>query len=297
MQYRIGTRESKLALIQTELVCKALIDSNPHLSRDQFELIKIRTIGDRTLNKNLVDIGGKNLFIKEIDDELLAGKVDFAVHSLKDMTAKLDPNLVIAACLEREDPRDAFLSTTYKDLADLPKGALIGTSSIRRKFLALHYRPDLMTVAFRGNVVTRLEKLKQKKVDATFLAVAGLKRLDIDQKSYVPLDVAEFLPAVSQGVIGVECRKDDQKTYQLLRSINHLETEICNQAERGFLECVEANCNSPIAAYATLNGEQINIDGLVIDSNGKIHRYKLKGPAQEAWKLGYEVGLKLRVFL
>ncbi len=296
MKYKVGTRDSKLALIQAELVCESIVSANPHLSI-QFELVKIKTLGDKILHKNLVDIGGKNLFIKEIEEALIAKKIDFAVHSLKDMTAKLDPQLSIAACLEREDPRDALVSENYKHLDDLPNGALIGTSSIRRKHLALHYRPDLMSIAFRGNVLTRLEKLKQKQVDATFLAVAGLKRLKIERSLYHPIEVNEFLPAISQGVIGVECRLEDSDLYQLLRSVNHQETEIATIAERGFLEYLEADCSAPIAAYATISNEQINLDCLVIDPQGKIHKTNIKGKIEEAHNLGSEAGSRLKSFL
>ena len=196
MLYKVGTRDSKLALTQAELVCRAIVKANPSLSMSQFELVKIKTLGDKILNKNLSEIGGKNLFVKVIEEVLLAEEIDFAVHSLKDLTAKLDHRLIIAACLEREDPRDALVSLQYKNLADLPQAALLGTSSVRRKAIALSYRPDLMTIAFRGNVLTRLDKLKTNQVDATFLAVAGLKRLGIEKDLYNPLEIDEFLPAI-----------------------------------------------------------------------------------------------------
>lgn len=297
MNYKIGTRASKLALIQTELVCEEILLKNPHLSPSQFEIVKIKTIGDKILNKDLNEIGGKNLFIKEIEEALLSKKIDFAVHSLKDMTANLNPKLVIAACLEREDPRDALISPQYKTLSELPKNSLIGTSSVRRKSIALHYRPDIKCISFRGNVLTRLEKLEQKQVDASFLAVAGLKRLSIDESLYHPLDIEEFLPAVSQGIIGVECRKDNHDVYQLLRGINHNDTEICNIAERAFLEYLEADCSAPIAAYAELSDSKINLNSLVIDSKGEIHKFNIQGSINEAYDLGYQSGVKLKPFL
>lgn len=297
MKYRVGTRESKLAVLQAELVCKRLVEENKDLSIDQFELVKIRTQGDKVLHKNLADIGGKNLFIKELEEALLAKQIDFAVHSLKDMTAKINSELVIAACLERSDPRDAFISTKYKNIKDLPDGALIGTSSIRRKYLALSHRPDLLIAPFRGNVLTRLDKLNQNQVDATFLAVSGLKRLEIDKSVYTPLEVSEFLPAVSQGIIGVECITKDFEMQKLLSSVNHFETYACNQAERGFLESLNADCNSPIAAYAKLEGDQVHLECLVINYNGKQHRANIIGSVKDAWILGYEMGLKLKRFL
>lgn len=297
MKYRIGTRDSKLALTQTELVCKSLIEANPNLSHDQFEIVKIKTIGDKVLNKNLSEIGGKNLFIKEIEEALLDNKIDFAVHSLKDMTANLHSKATIAACLKREDPRDAFVSCNYKTLDELPQGATIGTSSIRRTSIALHYRPDLKIVPFRGNLLTRIGKLKQNQVDATFLAMAGIKRLNIKESLYSPLGIEKFLPAISQGIIGVECRKSDENIYKLLRSINHRETEICTTAERAFLELLEADCSVPIAAYATLKNDQISMDCLVINAEGKIFQDRIKGSAKNAHKIGREMGFKLKPFL
>ena len=288
MKYKVGTRESKLALIQTEIVCKALVKQNPRLSLDQFELVKIKTTGDKSLDKNLIDIGGKNLFIKEIEEALLDKQIDFAVHSLKDMTANLDTRLKIAAYLEREDPRDAFISLKYKSLEEMPIGKIIGTSSIRRKELSLHYNPHLEITSFRGNDLTRLQKLEQNQVDATFLAVAGLKRLGISPHSYIPLDTNYFLPAISQGVIGVECRSDDDKIFNLLRSINHTETEICQIAERSFLEYMDADCSVPIAAFAKLNDNQITMDALIVDQAHKVHQCMVKG--ENSQKLGIMAG-------
>ncbi|MCT4635733.1 MAG: hydroxymethylbilane synthase [Rickettsiales bacterium] len=297
MKYKVGTRDSKLALTQTELVCESLIKSNPDLSYNQFEIVKIKTIGDKILNKSLSEIGGKNLFIKEIEEALLDNRIDFAVHSLKDMTANLHPKATIATCLKREDPRDAFISHNYKTLDELPKGSTVGTSSIRRASITLHYRPDLKIVPFRGNILTRIEKLKQNQVDATFLAMAGIRRLNIEESLYSPLQIKEFLPAISQGIIGVECRKNDKNIYKLLRSINHPETEICTTAERAFLECLEADCSVPIAAYATLKDDQISLDCLVINSKGKIFRDKARGSTKDAHKIGHEMGIKLKPFL
>ncbi|MEK6734245.1 MAG: hydroxymethylbilane synthase [Pseudomonadota bacterium] len=265
--------------------------------KNSIEFIKIKTTGDRILNKNLSDIGGKNLFIKEIEEALIEKQIDFAVHSLKDMTANLDNRLCIAACLKREDPRDAFVSLKYKNINELPEGGLIGTSSIRRKSVVLSERPDLMVVSFRGNVLTRLDKLKQNQVDATFLAVSGLKRLGIDKALYYPLPFDEFLPAISQGVIGVECLAENEVMKILLSSINHEETHICNQAERGFLESLDADCNSPVAAYAKIINDEVHLDCLVINQDNKIFKETVTGPKIGAWDLGYSVGLRLKIFL
>jgi hydroxymethylbilane synthase len=296
MIYKVGTRDSKLALKQTELVCHAIVLANPELSIDQFELVKIKTIGDKITNKPLVEIGGKNLFIKEIEEALISRKIHFAVHSLKDMTAKLDPRLTIAACLEREDPTDAFVSLKYKHFSLLPKNAVIGTSSIRRKSMLLHYRPDLEIVNFRGNVIRRLEKLGQ--VDATLLATAGLKRLNIDKALYSSLSITEFMPAISQGVIAVESRKDDHAMNNLLYSINHKDTEVSTQAERGVLEAMEADCNVPVAAYARIiDEENLFLEAMVIDDRGKIYKEEITCLRKHAYRSGAEVGLKLKTFL
>lgn len=297
MKYKIGTRDSKLALTQTKIVCDALIKNNSSLSYEQLEIVKIKTVGDKILNKNLIEIGGKNLFIKEIEEALLEKKIDFAVHSLKDMTAKLDDRLAIAACFEREDPRDAFVSYKYKNLSSLPIGAVIGTSSIRRASYVQSVRPDLKIIPFRGNVLTRLDKLERGVADATFLAVAGLKRLGINEDLYSILEIDDFLPAISQGVIGVECLKENQHAYNLLRSINHKETEICNLAERAFLECLDADCSVPLAAYANLFEDKIHLKGLVINSMGEIKESSIVGFTADAKKLGYEIGMKLKNFM
>jgi hydroxymethylbilane synthase len=297
MNLRIGTRDSKLALAQTELVCKELMRVNPSLSASQFNIVKIKTIGDKIQNKNLIDIGGKNLFIKELEQALLEKEIDFAVHSLKDMTANLNDRFTIAACLEREDPRDAFVSYRYNNIDELPKGAIIGTSSVRRHKMILNKRSDLQIVPFRGNVQTRLEKLKQNQVAASFLAMAGLKRLSIEDSIYTPLDFDEFLPAISQGVIGVECLKDNTLVYEILRRINHKETEIVTKAERAFLECLEADCSLPIAGYASIKDNLLEFRGLVINSKDQIFQDRIIGPISEADNLGYSLGLKLKPLL
>lgn len=297
MKFRVGTRDSQLALEQTNIVCQELIAQDPGLNISQFEVVKIKTLGDKLFNKNLAEIGGKNLFVNEIEEALLNKQIDFAVHSLKDMTAKLDERLVIAACLEREDPRDAFVSHEYKNLDDLPIQSLIGTSSIRRKFMALNKRSDLITVPFRGNVLTRLEKLKQRRVDATFLAVAGLKRLKIDKSLYNPISIDDFLPAISQGVIGVECLSENKSIIELLRTINHRDTEICTEAERGFLTKIDGNCSLPIAAYAVLEGDKINLKCLVINSQGKIFKTNVIGDKNFAENVGYLAGIDLHKHL
>lgn len=297
MKYRVGTRGSALAVLQAEIVCKALLRENSDLSLDQFELVKIKTSGDKILHRNLADIGGKNLFVKELHEALFDKVIDFAVHSLKDITARQDPDLMIAACLEREDPRDAFVSYKYKNFQDLPEESLIGTSSIRRKSTSLILRPDLIVTPFRGNVQTRLEKLRNNQVDATFLAMAGLKRLKIDPSIYTPLETDLFLPAISQGVIGVECSADNSEIQKLLSTINHKETSLCNQAERGFLESLDADCNSPVAAFAKKIDNKIYLEALVVGANNQLYRIKDSCEESGGWAMGYKMGLELKEHL
>lgn len=297
MKFKVGTRDSALAVLQAEMVCKSLVRESSDLSLDQFELVKIKTSGDKILHKNLSDIGGKNLFVKELHEALNDKIIDFAVHSLKDLTARQPSNMVVAACLEREDPRDAFVSYKYKSFDDLPQESLIGTSSIRRKNTALFFRPDLIVSPFRGNIHNRLEKLRNNQVDATFLAMAGLKRLKIDPLIYCPIEPEFFLPAISQGVIGAECLVANTKIRELLDGINHRETFLCNQAERGFLESLDADCDSPIAAFAKKINNQIFLEGLVVDKNNKHYRLKDSSDENGGWSIGYKMGLELKKYL
>lgn len=294
---RIGSRDSKLALIQTEIVCEKLLKANSHLSPKDFDIVKIKTTGDKILHKNLNEIGGKNLFVKELEMALLQGNIDFAVHSLKDMTGKMHQDLCLAAHLEREDPRDAFISLKYKSLLELPLNAVLGTSSIRRKSIALNVRPDLEVISFRGNVQTRLAKLEENHAAATYLAMAGLKRLNIDSNIYTALDIEEFLPAVSQGIIGVQCRKNDHKIFDLLLSINHEQTAIVTKAERGFLEYLDADCSMPIAAYGSIDNKTINLKCLVVDAKGKIIKDEFASYIDDAQNIGIEAGKKLKAFI
>lgn len=297
MKFRIGTRDSKLALKQTEIVCKLLLEHNSQLTMNNFEIIPIKTQGDKILNKNLVDFGGKNLFVKELEDALNDSRVDFVVHSLKDMTGKLNDKFVIAACLEREDPRDAFVSVNYRNFEDLPEKAVLGTSSVRRKYLALAKRKDLNIIPFRGNVLTRLEKLKRNEADGTFLAMSGLNRLNISSDIYVPLSLQESLPAPCQGIIAVECKRDDNRIINLISPINDHNTQICSLAERGFLEELDADCSTPLAAYAFLDDDIIYLDALVINNIGIITRKKWQANKNLAKEIGREAARYLRAYL
>lgn len=286
MHIRIGTRKSKLALIQTEICINKIKEIYPDIS---YEVIPITTTGDHITDKNLYDIGGKALFLKELEEALLANKIDIAVHSLKDVPGIVPETFNIAAVLEREDPRDVFISTKYKTIQDLPQGAIIGTSSVRRKVIMQQIRPDLKYVPFRGNVNTRLAKLERGEVDATILAMAGIKRLGIyDANICHPLEPDLMLPACGQGVIAIEIRANDQNMQDLCSKINHVKTYHLIIAERSFLKEADASCDTPIAAYATyLPDGRIEARYMMSNIQGSDIRYTTKrGPALAANDMG-----------
>lgn len=288
---RIGTRGSKLALAQAAEVASRLRAAH-HLPEEAIDIIPIATTGDMILNRNLTEIGGKGLFTKEIEELLLAGEIDMAVHSMKDMPAMIPDGLTIAALLPREDPRDAFLSGKYGSVAELPLGAVIGTSSSRRQAQLLHTRPDLKIIPFRGNVLTRLDKLlKQNLADATILAVAGLKRIHMENSITQVIETETMLPAVAQGAIGVECRSGDTVMLERLAVINHQPTAWCVQAERAFLEVLEGNCRTPMAALAELAGEHLSLRTLIATQDGiTVHRTERHGTVSDAFLLGKDAG-------
>lgn len=249
---RIGTRASPLALAQAELVAAALIRHYPAL---QTEIVPMSTTGDRIQDRSLADAGGKGLFTKEIEDALLEDRIDCAVHSMKDMATQLPEGLVIGAVLPREDPRDALFSRhqnpdgTPMGLRDLPQGALVGTASLRRQALVCALRPDLRVTVFRGNVQTRLKKLAAGEVDATLLAKAGLNRLQLQEPRPCVLPIDDMLPAVAQGIVGIEIRAADGRMQKLLAPCNCAVTELSMLAERAFLAVMDGSCRTPIAAH------------------------------------------------
>lgn len=249
MLIKIATRKSPLALIQTDLFVIKLKEYFPHIT---CEIVPVVTTGDKITDKNLYDIGGKALFLKELEEKLIAGEVDLAVHSLKDVPGILAEGLEIAAVLEREDPRDCFVSYKYKSLQELPKGAVVGSSSVRRKVILQKIRPDLKIVQLRGNVQTRIDKLSGDEApDAIVLACAGLKRLGLlDEKYCFPLSVNEMIPSAGQGIIAIQKRVNDQKMAEICNMINHMPTWYVSQAEREFLAYFDASCRTPISAYA-----------------------------------------------
>jgi hydroxymethylbilane synthase len=278
---RIGTRGSALALAQAELVRARLIAAHPDLaSPGTIELVIIRTTGDTITDRTLAAIGGKGLFTKEIEEALIEERVDLAVHSMKDVATWLPDGLVIDCFLEREDPRDAFFSQKAADLLSLPAGAVVGTASLRRQAQILKARPDLAVVPIRGNVGTRLAKLDAGDVDATLLAVAGLKRLGHAARITQILPPELMLPAVAQGAIGIERRRGDERVAAYLRPLNHEATGIRVTAERALLAALDGSCKTPIAALAEFDAAgRLSLRGLIVSPDGRVS-HATEGPAR-----------------
>jgi hydroxymethylbilane synthase len=290
---RIGTRGSPLALAQAREVVARLSEAHA-LGPDQCEVVVIKTTGDAIANRPLIEAGGKGLFTKELEEALLAGTVDLAVHSMKDMPALLPDGLSIAAVLKREDPHDAFISVKYASLDQLPPGAIVGTSSPRRKAQALRRRPDLQIVNFRGNVETRLRKLTEGVADATFLACAGLNRLGMSQHITAVMSFNEMLPAVAQGAIGIEIRADDGRAAELVSPLNDQATAVCVTAERAFLSKLEGSCRTPIAGYAELRNGAVHITGEILTPDGRESLTAARtGSGQQSRHLGEEIAAEL----
>lgn len=293
----IATRGSKLALWQANWI-KALVEKdNPGIT---VELKKIRTTGDKILDVPLAMVGGKGLFVKEIEEALLKNDADLAVHSMKDVPTDLPKGLHLSAICKREDPRDAFLSRIQgpsfriPTLRELPQGATVGTSSLRRMCQLLNMRPDLKITQLRGNLDTRIRKLDEGQFDAIIVAVAGVKRLGMQERITEKLATDVSLPAIAQGAVGIECRIDDAFVNTLLKLLDHQETSVCVSAERAFLRRLEGGCQVPIAAHAVLRDNRINIDGLVGSVSGdRIIRDTLDGTPEEAELLGIRLAEKL----
>jgi hydroxymethylbilane synthase len=289
----IGTRGSPLALWQAEHVRRRLIAEH-RLDQGAVELCPISTSGDRIADKPLRDFGGKGLFTKEIDEAELAGRVDIAVHSMKDLPALLPPGLMIGAVLKRGDVRDAFISAGGDTLSQLPQGAVVGSSSLRRQAQLKRLRPDLELIYLRGNVETRLAKLDKGVADATVLALAGLERLGLTHHVTAIMPVTEMLPAVAQGAIGVVCREDDAATRSLLEALNHAPTATAIACERAYLAELDGSCRTPIAGLAELDGGTLLFRGLVLKPDGSDwHAIESAGPASDAARIGAEAGREL----
>jgi hydroxymethylbilane synthase len=294
---RIGTRGSPLAVIQAELARAALLAAHPGLDPREVEIHAIRTTGDKVQDRTLAAIGGKGLFTKEIEEALLDGRVDMAVHSMKDMPTFLPDGLMIGAMLEREDARDALISPVASSIAALPQGALVGTASLRRQAQVLKLRPDLKVEPLRGNVGTRLEKLARGDAAATLLAFAGLKRLGKPDVATAILSTDEMLPAVAQGAIGVEIRSGDAKMRALVSAIDHPPTSIRVAAERAMLAVLDGSCRTPIAGHAETFGAQLRLRGLIALPDGSAsHRAEDSGNAtlEGAVELGRSLGERLK---
>lgn len=287
---RIATRQSKLALWQANFVAKQLKQHYPKLD---VELVPILSSGDKVQDKPLADIGGKGLFIKELESALLTGHADIAVHSMKDVPPDLPEGLQLAAMLMREDPRDAFVSQTYTTFADLPLNAIVGTCSPRRAAQLLSRRPDLAIKSLRGNVGTRLKKLDQGEFDAIILAAAGLKRLGLENvvSEYFATDF--MLPAVAQGVIGIECLSAASDVITCVNVLNDAATAACVNVERDLVRALNGNCHSPIGSYACLQGENICLYGLVQTVKGEIITAQHTTTLHNANSLGEELAAQL----
>lgn len=293
---RIGTRGSPMALRQTALVCELLVAAHPELGvAGAVEIVTIRTSGDRIQNRLLAEVGGKGLFAKEIEEALIAGHVDLAVHSLKDLETWLPDDLIIACIPPRDDPRDALVSASGATLASLPPGAKVGTASLRRRAQLLRHRPDFAILPIRGNVNTRLGKMRAGEVDAMVLALCGLQRLDFAgyATEILPRDV--MLPAVGQGALAIECRAADETVRQLVSPLHDSVSAACVNAERAMLAALDGSCRTPIAGFAEADGGWLTIEGLLLRSDGSGEvRERLEGALGDADTIGTELGKALR---
>ncbi len=292
---RLGTRGSKLALTQAGLVRDALAAAVPALAAPgAIEIVTIRTTGDAIQDRPLSEAGGKGLFVKEIEEALLGDRIDAAVHSMKDMPTAQPAGLAIVAFLPREDARDVLIAGQTKRIADLKKGAIVGTSALRRRAQLLHLRPDLEIVNLRGNVDTRLAKREAGVVEATLLALAGLKRLGLAHVG-TPVPEAEILPAVGQGAVCIECRADDARTRTWLATIDHQPTAVCVAAEHAMLSVLDGSCRTPIAGHAVLTGDSLRLRGLIVKPDGsELLATERQGPSRDAEAMGRDAGLELK---
>ena len=296
MRLVLATRRSALALAQSRAFARALEGAVPGLTVEELQIV---TSGDKTQDKPLQDIGGKGLFIKELEEALLDGRAHFAVHSIKDVPAELAPGLALACVPPREDPRDALVTRTGQKLAELPAGARVGTSSLRRAVSILEARPDLRAEPVRGNVDTRLRKVQEGVVDAVVLALAGLKRLGWADRATEILSPEVSLPAIGQGALGIECRDGDEETRALLARLADPEASICVAAERAVMATVGGSCRLPVAAHAVREGDAIALRGMLADPDGSnvrrgARRAAFPAGVGEAEALGRDLGQELQ---
>jgi len=295
---RIGTRGSPLAMAQAFETRKRLQDQFEEMNEEgAIEICVMKTQGDMILDKSLMELGGKGLFTKELDVALLADEVDICVHSMKDVPTWLPEGTVLPCNFPREDTNDAFITkdNKYKTILELPDGSVIGTASLRRQAQIMAQNPTLKCVNFRGNVQTRLRKLNDGVVDATLLAIAGLKRMDMDKYATAVLEWDEMLPAVAQGAIGVQCRADDERALKYINALNHMDTHVCVNCERAFLEALDGNCKTPIAGQARIVDGKIKFRGLIAMPDGsQKFTVESEGEIEDALKIGLEAGEKLK---
>lgn len=290
-EIKIGTRKSLLAVTQSGMIRDLIAQQHPETT---VELVKMMTKGDKILDVPLAKVGGKGLFVKELEDALLDGRADLAVHSMKDVPTDLPEGLHLGVVTERENPRDAFVSNKYKNIDDLPQGATVGTSSLRRRSQLAAMRPDLIIEDLRGNVDTRLRKLDEEQYDAIILASAGLNRLGKSDRITSFIEPTQMLPAIGQGALGIELREDDTELLEGISFLNHPPTAIAVTAERAFLLRLEGGCQVPIGAFATAEGDSVTLTGLIASVDGKqILKEKMTGPAANAAKMGTELAEKL----
>ncbi len=287
----IATRESPLALQQSESIKTLLQKNNPHL---EVELLGITTVADKNLDAQLIDIGGKGLFVKELEEALLDGRADIAVHSMKDVPMELPPGLILPVIGKREDPRDVFVSNEYASFAQLPRNAVIGTSSLRRKTQLYALRNDIVMHDLRGNIQTRLKKLDQGEFSALILASAGLKRMHLADRIKQYFTVQECLPSAGQGALGIECREGDEKILALIAPITDPITQACVEAERAMCRRLGGGCKVPIGAYAVIEKNTLTLHGIVANRDGtRILRANLSGDEKQADSIGTRVAVEL----
>lgn len=296
---RIGTRGSPLALAQAHETRDRLAAAHPELAAPgMIEIVVFKTTGDRILDRTLAEAGGKGLFTKELEEALLDGRADLAVHSMKDVPTWLPEGLEIACLLPREDPRDAFFSRTGAGLDALPAGSVVGTAGLRRQAQILERRPDLTVVPLRGNVQTRLSKLEAGEVDATLLALAGLRRLGMSHLLTAVFEPDEMLPAVAQGAIGIEIRSGDARTRGYVEALHCAGTAARVTAERALLAALDGSCRTPIAALARLDGDTLTLDAKVLSTDGRqVFRARRSGPAADGAAMGADAGAEIKAQL
>jgi len=293
-KFIIGSRGSKLSLAYSSHVKNLLIKSNLEFDSNSIEIKTIKTSGDIFQNEKISDIGGKGVFSKQIEEELLDSKIDLAVHSLKDLPTKMTDGLCVDAVIKRNDPRDVFLSYSYNSFNELKPQSKIGTSSFRRQAQLNLLRNDIKVVGMRGNIDTRIRKLKNQEFDGIVLSLAGIKMLNLENEIKEIFTTDQMLPAIGQGAIALQCKKDDQKTLNILKKINDQETYYCIQAERALLEAIGGDCDTAIGGLAKLSNEKISLKSQLFSNDGKKKfEFQSVGHLKEAKEIGYKVGKEL----